>query len=207
MRRNYTPPYRSLYGEALAPLRAAFAYPGESAERGRARIERFSITRQEANLFNIRAGRRSVKPGDYARLFCGRALWMSDTQAEFWDHLELFRQARGRVLMHGLGLGCATRVILSLPEVEHVEVWEIEPDVAALVGDPLAAQFGDRIRVRLGDAKEHRPAKGERWDVVWHDIWSDICEDNLPEIRAMKRRFARRCDWQGAWAEEECRRG
>ena len=45
-----------------------------------------------------------------------------------------------------------------------------------------------------------------RYDVVWHDIWDNICADNLPEMHRLHRRYGRRCDWQGSWARWHCER-
>jgi len=56
--------------------------------------------------------------------------------------------------------------------------------------------------IKLDDCFTWKPPKGERWNVVWHDVWDTICTDNLPEMSKMHRRFGRRCDWQGSWCRE-----
>jgi hypothetical protein len=48
--------------------------------------------------------------------------------------------------------------------------------------------------------------KGERYGMVWHDIWDSFCGDNLPEMTRLKRKYGRRADWQGCWGEWQCRR-
>jgi spermidine synthase len=131
---------------------------------------------------------------------------MSDTPAEIRDHWTLFRNARGRVLVHGLGLGMAVRGLLLDSEVEHVLVIEKDPDVIAYIAPQLEARFGTaRWTVRQDDALTWKPEKGARWDVVWHDIWPSITSDNLDSMATLHRRFGARCDWQGSWAREECK--
>ena len=48
--------------------------------------------------------------------------------------------------------------------------------------------------------------KGSRWDVVRHDIWPDVCRDNLKGMRGLKRKYNSLCDWQGWWGEEYIRK-
>jgi hypothetical protein len=139
----------------------------------------------------------------YTRLFVGSSMVMSDTPDEYRDHITAIYQAHGRVLVHGLGLGCYLRAILTKPTVEHVDVVEANEDVLAYIGPSFASD--SRVNLLHGDALTFRWPAGERWDVVWHDIWADKCSDNLPEYARLNRRFGRRCGWQGAWALEQIR--
>jgi len=125
---------------------------------------------------------------------------MSDTADEIHDHFEFLHRARGRVLIHGLGLGVAVQMALLKPEVEHVLVVELEQAVIDLVAPHYLERFGrDRLEIRRGDAFDWPVPKGTRWNAAWHDIWLDLNPDNLPEMRRLHRRFGRRCDWQGSW--------
>ena len=64
----------------------------------------------------------------------------------------------------------------------------------------------DRVNIICADAFEWRPPKGVRYNAVWHDIWDDICTDNLPEMTRLHRKYGRRADWQGSWCRELCKR-
>ncbi|GAI86930.1 unnamed protein product, partial [marine sediment metagenome] len=130
----------------------------------------------------------------------------SDTPAEIRDHLEVIRQAKGQVLLNGLGLGLVLRACLLKPEVDHVTVIEIAPEVIALVVPHLREQFGDKFTIHAADALTWKAPVNSRWNVVWHDIFDAICTDNLPIMTRLKRRYGRRCDWQRCWAEDEHRR-
>jgi len=159
---------------------------------------------------------RAPKPGVYTRLVelvppvkgdkdlhDGRKLWMSDTQAELFDHLEAARRmcdpSCHRVLIHGLGLGCVVNVALSLDNVEHIDVVEKDWRVIRLVGSQLSDQ---KLHIHNGDAYTFEWVAGEHWDVVWHDIWPDISTRNLVGMHNLYKRFQERSGWQGFWARD-----
>lgn len=168
----------------------------QEGERGPWRLER----RTTGYRF-----RQRTPPGTYTGLLRNGAVWMSDVPDEKRQHATALWQARergGRCLVHGLGLGMVVKAMLDLPQVEHVDVVEIDPDVIALCG-PAFEAYGDRVTIHQGDALTFKWPPGTRWSVVWHDIWRDIREDNLPEYARLNRSFGQRADWQGAWAHEE----
>jgi hypothetical protein len=142
---------------------------------------------------------RHFEPGVYTQLLRGRALIMSDTPAERWDHLDFVRAAKGDVLISGLGLGMCLGAVLLKAEVSSVTVLEISPDVIKLV----APSYPDpRVTIVETDARTWKPEKGRRFGAVWHDIWDDICRDNKPEMTAFNRRFARLAEWKGCWSQD-----
>jgi spermidine synthase len=171
------------------------------------RVERFTISEEAAQFQSLRmafkGGGRTARAGIYTRLMRGGTLVMSDTWDEKRDHYWFVRQARGRVLVNGLGIGMVLNALLLKQDIEHVTVVEKSPDVIALVAAHYACP---RFTVVEADALEYRPPVGERFGAVWHDIWDDICADNLPEMHRLHRRYGRRADWQGSWARELCER-
>lgn len=185
--------------------------PWPEGQHGEARIEHFIVTEKDEKVGQLRAVfsfsslGRCCPAGQYTRLFLGDRLLMSDTPDEIMDHNPLFWRARGRMLINGLGLGVVVRGALMSDQVEHVTVIEINPDVIALVGPHLSEAFGsERLEIIEADALTWKPPKGARYDAVWHDIWDNICTDNLPDMHRLHRRYGRRCDWQGSWARAEC---
>lgn len=178
-------------------------------EQDGVRVERFEVTEKDdlrMVLAALSGGRGRTAHGTYTRLVVDGQLWMSDTDDEKRDHAEAFRQMKrrgGRVLIHGLGLGMVVKAALALPNVEHVDVVEIDPRVAAAIGPHYE---GERCTIHTGDALTYRWTPGERWSVVWHDIWPTITADNLADMHRLHRRFGRRADWQGSWARYECER-
>lgn len=169
-------------------------------------IKHFTVTKQEAEFEALRGmfnGGRYTPEGVYTRLDRGPVCVMSDTPDEMRDHREPVWRAKGHVLINGLGIGMVLAACLRKPEVEHVTVVEMSPDVLKLVAPHYAC---DRVTFVEADAFEYAPPKNVRYGVVWHDIWDNICGDNLPEMTRLKRKYGRRADWQGCWAEYICRR-
>lgn len=166
-------------------------------------IERFSLTEDESKFSSIRFGARCIPAGEYTRLMRGDAIVMSDTPAEMRDHSSFVRRAIDHVLINGLGIGMVLGAVLSKPEVKRVTVVEIDQDVIDLVAGHYAC---DRLEVVHCSAFDYRPPKGVHYGACWHDIWDDMCGDNLAEMTKLKRKYGRRTNWQGCWGEYETRR-
>jgi hypothetical protein len=173
---------------------------------------------------------RGVPEGTYTALKCGGRTIMSDTPDEIRDHLGAIAEAErygGHVLINGLGLGMVVAAVLNAERhceecsgyphrgectcepvaakrytVDKVTVIENSPDVIALVGPTLTERYGDRLEIIEADAFTYKPPKGIKYSVVWHDIWPDLCTENLKTMGTLHRRYGRRCDWQGSWGKE-----
>jgi hypothetical protein len=175
--------------------------------RGKCTVTKFIVSEQEAQFTALRAamkGRGYIPPGEYTQLSRNGHLVMTDTPDERRDHFEAVFRAKGHVLINGLGLGMVLAAILKKPEVAAVTVVEIDPDVVALVGPHYT---DSRVNIVTASAFDYKPPKGIRYGAVWHDIWDNICGDNLPQMRKLKRKYGRRTDWQGCWCEWQCKRG
>jgi hypothetical protein len=180
-------------------------------ESGDWKVERFSVSEDEARFFNLRAsikgnGHRMIQVGEYTKLTHRGHIVMSDTPAEMRDHWQPVNKAKGKVLINGLGLGMVAEACLRKTDVEHVTVTEISEDVIKLVAPTLKEQYGDRLTIIHADALTWQPPKGKKYDVVWHDIWPDICTDNKKTMAKLHRKYAQRTQWQGSWARYEVER-
>lgn len=168
-------------------------------------VKRIVVSDEDAKFENLRAcfgSGRPIRPGTYTRLSRGGTTVMSDVPAEKRDHVAFVRVARGDVLINGLGLGMVLQAVLLKPEVLSVTVVEKSADVIALVGDVY--RNDPRLTIVEADAYTFQPPKGVRYGAVWHDIWDDICSDNLKGMGRLHRKYGRRTDWQGSWAKEIC---
>lgn len=171
-------------------------------------IVKFDTREPQWRIDNLRYAMdgRGTAPGEYTMMRTKNTLWMSDTNAEGRDHRAPYYAAvqykAKRVLINGLGLGCILNAMLSLPTVEHVDVVEFDPRVIKLV----APTYADDERVDIIEADAYEQMKkwpaGSHWDVAWHDIWPDICEDNLEGMARLHRSYGRRVGWQGSWAKD-----
>jgi hypothetical protein len=172
-------------------------------------IKRFTVSPEAAQLEALRAIFSSnrglgVPEGTYTKLsHKQRGIIMSDTPDEIRDHLEFIHNAEGNVLINGLGLGMVTRACLQKEEVQSVTVVEISGDVIKLVGPwitKIAQDLGKALTIVHADALTWKSPKGQRYNAIWHDIWDNICGDNLATMHRLHRRYGKFCDWQASWA-------
>lgn len=158
-----------------------------------------------------RDGRRFVLlPGTYTHLFRvtdstlhlnppGEVV-MEDTPGELKKHLSFMIQARGRILVTGLGLGCVVRGLLANRKVDHVTVIEKSEDVLKLVGPYMP--LTERLTIVHEDAFKWVALNKTKFDYAWHDIWSDrdAGEEHLDFYHTQLIFDCRDyCEHQGAW--------
>lgn len=173
-------------------------------------VEKFTVLDDGARLHNLQClfsgqGSRGIEPGNYTRLVCkGRGVIMSDTPAECADFDLFVYRAHGSIIVNGLGLGCVVQALLAKKDVSDVTVIEIEQDVIDLVAPHLR---DPRLTVIHANAYAWKPPPGRTWDFAWHDIWDDICADNVPLMGKLHRKYARRlrCG-QDSWCRSTARR-
>jgi hypothetical protein len=194
------------------------AYRGPEFDQDGVLVQRFTVGGENesfgAFLANLQyaAHGRPCNPGEYAKLIVDDTLWMSDTTAERHDHLLAVAAAdlygtnlvNTTGLVNGLGMGCVVGAFLDV--LSHVDVVEQDQRIIDTIGAWFVQEYGDRITIHQGDAYTIKWPKGQKWNVVWHDIWPSISADNLPEMTTLHRRYGGRSQWQGSWCQRECRR-
>ena len=172
------------------------------------RIERFEVSSEDVVMANLRLMRdghrhRLICPGTYTRLVMNGGTMMSDTPAEQADHRWFVKNATGRVLVTGLGIGMVAMALAAKPDVVSVTVLENDPDVIGLV----APHMDPKITVIEADAHKHRFPRGTTFDAVWNDIWQHISLDDAESRATLSRKYFRLCttDIKGNWADPEFR--
>ena len=177
-------------------------------KKGEWSVEHFVVNEEDEKLGKLRAifsGRgRFVPAGTYTALKRNGATVMTDTPDEIGDHRVAIQKAKGNCLINGLGLGVVLKAILEKSEVKHVTVIEKSAEVIALVGLHYKKQFDSKLTIINADALDWKPPKGTFYGMVWHDIWNDICSDNLPEMHRLHRKYGKRSAWQGSWCRGLC---
>ena len=172
------------------------------------KVSTFTVTEDELKIFNLRAAfhpsARSMEAGTYKQLKKGGTIVMSNTPAEIRDHVYFIHKATGHILINGLGLGVALAAILKKDDVKKVTIIENSEDVIKMVAPTYLKD--SRVEIIHCSAFDYKPSKGVRYNAVWHDIWDNICGDNLPEMHKLHRKYGRRTDWQGSWCRELCER-
>lgn len=187
-------------------------------KRGSIEIVHFEIGEPEASYTRMRAaatgGREQPIPkGSYCRLMVDGDVMMSDTPAERRENTGLIVNAKGDVLIAGLGIGMVIIPLLAKTTVKSVFVVEKSYDVIDLVEAPLrkelARRFGEErsydLGVMEGNIFEWEPPQGEKWDTLYFDIWADKCTDNLKEMATLHKKFGRRKTSKDAWMDSWCK--
>lgn len=170
-------------------------------------VERFIVPENDYNTISYALDGRPVLPGRYTRLTRNGNVIMSDTPAEIIDHFAIIfneynEYEKSRVLINGLGLGVVVQALLNDESIIHIDVVENSEDVIKLI----APHYQDsRIHIHHADAFDVQWPSNTRWSTAWHDIWDNITSTNLSEMARLTRKYEHCCDWQGSWAQEECR--
>lgn len=176
----------------------------------------FEVDEADIRLVNLQyafsgMGSRRIYPGTYRKLITThesnghsfRVLQMSDTYAELRDHHWFVANAKGGILVTGLGLGVVANALLLKQDVELITIHEINQSVIDLVAPLLYQKYGeDRLQILCVDALDYKPEPNEQYDYIWHDIWPEIRSDNKPQYTKLKRKWAHRVPKgnQDAWA-------
>lgn len=197
----------------------------QEGECGDAKIQHVSVSPTQARMSSIRSmfsgdSGDAVTSGTYAHLRVKGRLVMSDTRMERNTNYEFLRHASlagGDILVGGLGLGMILVPLAQMRNVLSITVIEKSSGVIELVESSLRSHLNQMnssevaLRICQGDILEWKPPKGRKWDVIYFDIWPDICMDNLVGITKLKRKFGRRLNrdnlyaWMGAWMEKRLR--
>lgn len=168
------------------------------------KVSTFEVKDKElSQMISLIKTGRGCPAGIYKRLTRNGAVIMSNTPDEIRDFIHFVLHAQGNVLINGLGLGCVIKALLDKDKITKITVIEQSEDVIKLV----APHFTDnRVEIINADAFTYEPPKGIKYDYVWHDIWDDICSDNLEEMSKLHRKYGRKTDWQDSWAKGICQK-
>lgn len=178
---------------------------------GDARLETFSISEEDSKRTAMRAvvTRRPdelIRAGTYCRLYVKNELMMSDTDMEQRSNTGVVLQARGDVLIAGLGIGMILVPILAKKEVQSVTVVEKFDSVIDLVKPQLQGIPGaEKLNVVHADIFTWQPPKGQKWDVIYFDIWPEISEENLAEMATLHQKYKGRKKpkaWMQSWQRD-----
>lgn len=118
----------------------------------------------------------------------GHTLWA--LESEFKDYVEQLEDfPRGRCLEVGLGLGVASRYILSFPKVKHLTTVEKNSDVIKahekILESDRKYQLNydpDKHRILHTDGLEYAYVTKQRYDFIFIDCYDRIDEETLPFI-------------------------
>jgi spermidine synthase len=124
----------------------------------------------------------------------GHNLWT--LESEYTDYMiQLGDKPKGKCLEIGLGLGVASRCILTYPEVSTLTTVELRTDVIKAHDDVIhildektekwAPYDEDRHIIVNDDGLKYMLSTQERYDFVFMDFYKHIDEDTMPAIKDM----------------------
>lgn len=179
--------------------------------KGLAKIDKFSITEEEAKMANISYmfggdyALQRISAGEYVKLIVDGVLMMSDTPMERRTNREFIDKAKGDVMIAGLGIGLILENLkpkVESGEVKSIVIYEKFQDVIDLVY-PIYSDMP--LEVRYEDILTYKPPRGEEYDTIYFDIWPDISTDNLPEMALLHQRWKnrkRKDGWMNSWMRD-----
>jgi hypothetical protein len=190
--------------ESIYGIKGVVPFFPKAEKQGVAQISHIEFDEQKDMMFNLRAVRDGgamfqMYNGKYVRLHINGELMMSDTGMERISNRDFMINAKGRVLIAGLGLGLIISNIIDKPEVTEVVVIEKYQDVIDLV---LPKFTHPKLKVICADIDEWKPEKGEKFDTIYFDIWATISTDNLSHITKLHNRFKgfkAKDGWMDSW--------
>lgn len=117
-------------------------------------------------------------------------------ESEYVDYMEQLKdKPRGKCLEIGLGLGVASRCILTYPEVDHLTTVELDNDVIEVhkqitpILDTRVSKWlpydQDKHRIINKDGLTYLITSKEKYDFIFMDFYKHIDEDTLPLIKDM----------------------
>lgn len=188
----------------------------DEKSQGIAILQKFEITEFNAKLHNFSQIRdfgwksgtmMCIYPGKYVKLEVNGELMMSDTHMERKSNFDFIDNAKGDVMIAGLGIGLILHNIrnkVNSGEIKSITIYEKYQDVIDLV----SPYYNDMpITYKCQDILEYIPPKEEKYDTLYFDIWPTIdYEKNLPEIRLLHNRWKYhkkdKNSWMNSWMKE-----
>ena len=157
----------------------------EEKQVGVAKLEKFNATGIVAYL-------QGISDGQYIRLFVDGDLMMSNTYMEKYTSAEFVRNAKGDVLICGLGIGLVIMPLLESAEVTSITVVEKYQDVIDCVLPQIQKyDTQGKLFVVCEDAFEFKTS--HRYDTIFIDIWpfinSDIYKEQMKPLKCKYRKF------------------
>ena len=179
---------------------------------GSAQIKHFTITQEQSTFCRLRAllnhrATEFISPGKYAILLVHGGVMMTDTDMERATNLELIKQARGHVLVGGLGLGMVVFALLAKrPKIHSLTVLEINLDVINLVTPWLRPWADPRISVIVADVfKWQKKKRDPKFNTIYMDIWPNVGGNYGNEVDQLREHYLPMLSpkgWMGDWQTE-----
>lgn len=130
----------------------------------------------------------NIAPGHYVKLSYQGQVVMSNTPMEQRTNRHFVCHAHGDILIGGLGIGMIIMAIQNKEDVKSITVLEKNAEVIQMVASQL--DLNEKVRIIQADVFSWKPAKSQRFDCIYMDIWPAINYDIYRrEMVPLKRRY------------------
>lgn len=146
----------------------------------------FELSHFEIEENNLYAMFHGIPSGKFIRLTRRGEVVMSDTDMEKRTNSGFVRNAHGKVLIGGLGIGLILLAIQDKEEVEQITVVEKNKEVIELIGNQLP--LNSKVTIVNDDVFEYKPLL--KYNTIYMDIWGYINKDIYHEqMKPLIRRY------------------
>lgn len=130
----------------------------------------------------------------YPAVIQNDTIWMSIIPHEIETMKEPIKNAHGRVLVLGLGLGYYLFNILSKKEVKSVDVIELDKRIISLFNKYLINKFPhvEKLNIIHADGIEYLKNTNKQYDYIFSDIWHNVGDGEMLYlmIKAFEKKFS-----------------
>lgn len=115
---------------------------------------------------------------------------MSDAEFEKITNRDFMRIATGNILIAGLGIGMILAPLLKDKSVKKITVVEKEKDIIKLIYDKIKKHDKtNKLELIHSDIFDLDLPKEQKFDVIYFDIWDNVCGDNYEQMKNLKKKF------------------
>jgi len=115
---------------------------------------------------------------------------MSDAEFEKMTNTQIVNVARGNVLIAGLGIGMILIPLLKDKGVKKITVIEKEKDLINLIFSKIKKHDkSNKLEIIHSNIFELELSKEQKFDVIYFDIWDNVCGDNYQQMKDLKKKF------------------
>ncbi len=129
------------------------------------------------------------KPFKYQSVYQNNRLWMSITPNEINTMEKDINDAKGNILVVGLGLGYFQYMTSLKSDVLSIDVVEVDKDIIKLFKNQILPQFDNKYKVNIINDDVYNYFNNNdlsKYDYIYIDIWHDV-SDGLTHYLKLKK--------------------
>jgi spermidine synthase len=130
---------------------------------------------------------------------------MTDNEFEMITNQKFIDNAKGDVIIFGLGIGLIVYPLLQDDNIKSITIVEVDKDlIDETFSILLKADTKSKLKVVNSDAFQYQDDK--KYDTIYFDIWAIINEQSFHEMKVLSNKFSSNLNqdgWIDSWCSEE----